>query len=78
MQHLKALGRVVYLQVDYEALSARLSDMRGRGVVLRDGQTLAELLEERQRLYQRYADVTVPEGALTLEEVVSAVCAACQ
>ena len=78
MQHLKALGRVVYLQVDYEALSARLSDMRGRGVVLREGQTLAELLEERQRLYQRYADVTVPEGALTLEEVVSAVCAACQ
>lgn len=70
MAHFKTLGRVIYLQVDFGPLSARLQDMQGRGVVLRPGQTLAELFDERAALYEQYADLTVPEGSSTLEETV--------
>ena len=77
MGHLKALGRVVYLDVGYETLQERLRDVHDRGVVLREGQSIRDLYDERERLYRRYADVTVQEGAMSLEEVVSAVYSKC-
>ena len=72
MERLKARGRLVYLQVELDELTRRLSDLVGRGVALRDGQTLADLYAERTVLYERWADVTVPEGDMTLEETVAA------
>ena len=73
MAHLKTLGCVVYLKVDYETLSGRLQDIRGRGVVLRPEQTLEDLYEERIRLYEKYADLVVSEGGGNLEETVTRV-----
>ena len=72
MEHLRSLGRLVYLQVELPVLERRLSDLTGRGVALRDGQTLADLYDERTVLYERWADITVPEGDLTMEETLSA------
>ena len=37
---------------------------KSRGVVLRDGQTLKDLYEERVKLFEKYADVTVCEDGL--------------
>ena len=71
--HLKALGSIVYLEADYETISGRLKDIQGRGVVLRPGQTLADLYEERVRLYEKYADLVVSEGHGNLEETVTRV-----
>ena len=51
MEHLKSIGTVVYLQLPFEELNRRLSDIKGRGVVLKDGQTLKDLYEERVPLY---------------------------
>jgi shikimate kinase len=73
MIHLKSMGTVVYLVVDYQTLEGRLHDIQGRGVVLQPGQTLAELYAERVPLYQRYADIAVEEGQGKLEETVRAV-----
>lgn len=73
MANLKSLGTVVYLKQSFKILSARLSDIKGRGVVLRDGQTLFELYEERIPLYERYADITVELGGGTVEENVEKV-----
>ena len=73
MRHLKALGTVVHLSVDFRTLQSRLHDVRGRGVVLRPGQSLADLYAERAPLYRDYADITVPEGDGSLEETVQAV-----
>lgn len=77
MRHLKSLGRVLYLDVDLPTLRRRLTDVQGRGVVLKDGQTVADLYDERTPLYRRYADLTVPEGDLTLEETAMAAFALC-
>ena len=73
MAHLKSLGRVVYLEVPFDALALRLHDIKERGVVLRDGQTLKDLYDERVPLYRRYADITVHEGDGALEETVQAI-----
>ena len=52
MQHLREIGAVIYLQVDYEVIRKRLRNIRRRGVVLREGQTLQELYDERCALYE--------------------------
>ena len=70
MAHLKSLGCVIYLEVDFETLTGRLQDLRERGVVLRPEQTLAELYRERVILYEKYADLIVFEGGGTLEDTV--------
>ena len=66
MQHLKSEGVVVYLKISLELLSRRLGNLKGRGVVLKEGQTLASLYE-RVPLYEKYADIVVDEEDKDLE-----------
>ena len=70
MEHLKEIGTVVYLEVPFSVLEKRLSDIKGRGVVLKDGQTLYDLYMERTPLYETYADIRVSEDGLNVEETV--------
>jgi len=70
MEHLGRIGTVVYLKLPYRELERRLSDIKGRGVVLRDGQTLHDLYEERVPLYEKYADVIVDEHHLNVEQTI--------
>ncbi|MCI5872694.1 MAG: shikimate kinase [Clostridiales bacterium] len=70
MTHLKEIGTVVYLKLPYEELNQRLKDIKGRGVVLKDGQTLRDLYEERVPLYEKYADIAVDEYQLNVEQTI--------
>ena len=66
MQHLRS-EVVVYLKISLELLSRRLGNLKGRGVVLKEGQTLASLYDERVPLYEKYADIVVDEEDKDLE-----------
>lgn len=70
MEHLKEIGTVVYLKLPYGELEKRLHNIKGRGVVLKDGQTLYDLYEERVLLYEKYADVIVDETNLDVEQTI--------
>lgn len=70
MEHLKRIGTVVYLSVPYTTLEKRLADIKGRGVVLKEGQNLKDLFEERTPLYEYYADIEISEDNLGVEETV--------
>lgn len=70
MAHLKEIGTVLYLELPYDELERRLSDIKGRGVVLKDGQNLRDLYEERVPLYEKYADITVNENQLNVEQTI--------
>lgn len=70
MEHLKKIGTVVYLKLDYEILKKRLGNLRCRGVVLRKGQTLKDLYDERTPLYEKYADIVVDEKNLNIKETL--------
>ena len=70
MEHLSNIGIVVYLKVPFKTLEKRLADIKGRGVVLKEGQDLLGLLEERTPLYEKYADIMIDEDDLTVEQTV--------
>ena len=70
MRNLKDQGHVIWLKLGFEQLQARLGDLKGRGVVLRDGQDLKTLYEEREPLYREYADHVIDEENLNIEETV--------
>ena len=70
MQHLKEIGTVVYLKL---ACEERRGDLRCRGVALQEGQTLQSLYEERIPLYEKYADITVDETNMSVEETMEQV-----
>ena len=59
MEHFKEMGKIVYLKLSYEELAGRLSDLKGRGVAIKEGFTLKDLYDERVPLYEKYADITV-------------------
>lgn len=68
MEHLKTIGTVVYLKLSYQALQRRLRNLKDRGVVLREGQTLLDLYRERTPLYEKYADLVIEEEGLNMEQ----------
>ena len=70
MRHFKEIGTVVYLKVSYETIRDRIRNPKKRGVVLREGQSFRELYEERVRLFEKYADITVTEDHLSIEETI--------
>ena len=70
MDHYKNIGKVVYLKVDMDTLTKRLHNAKQRGVVMREGQSLVSLYNERSVLYEKYADITIEEKDFTMEEVI--------
>lgn len=70
MEHLKEIGTVVYLKLPFDVINKRLGDIKGRGVVLKEGQTLYDLYVERTVLYEKYADLVIDESNKSIEETV--------
>lgn len=73
MQHLREISTVVYLKVNCHTLSRRLGDLKKRGVVLKPGQTLQDLYQERGPLYEKYAHLTIDVSHTDVAGAVSLV-----
>ena len=73
MEHFKEIGTIIYLKVSFETINERISSAKNRGVVLKEGQTLKDLYEERTCLFEKYADCTISEDGLSLEETIDKV-----
>ncbi|MBQ8315646.1 MAG: shikimate kinase [Lachnospiraceae bacterium] len=71
MKHFSEIGTVVYLHVPVTELSKRLGDLKRRGVVLKEGQNLNDLYEERRVYYERYAQITVDVTKDEIGEVLA-------
>ena len=72
MEHFKEIGIIVYLKLSYEDLAKRLGNLKGRGVVLKEGQTLKDLYDERSKLYEQYAEITVDESGRDIQGTILA------
>lgn len=59
MEHLKRLGRVVYLKADFPSIQGRIHNLNTRGVAFTEGQTLQDIYNQRVPLYEAYQDITV-------------------
>lgn len=73
MEHFRRIGTIVYLKISFDEIFKRLSNIKGRGVVLRKGQTIRELYEERVLLFEKYAHITIEEDDLDIEETIERV-----
>jgi len=71
MKHFAEIGTIVYLHVPVTELRKRLGDLKRRGVVLKEGQDLNSLYEERRVYYERYAQVTVDVTKDEIGEVLA-------
>ena len=71
MEHFKNIGTVLYMKAEYDTINSRLSNLVGRGVAMKSGQTLRDLYEERSELYEKYADITVVVDNMSIEEIIS-------
>jgi shikimate kinase len=70
MNHLREIGIVVYIKLSFETIDNRLGNIKQRGVVFREGQTLQSLYEERCPLYEKYAHIIVDGEELSMEELM--------
>lgn len=70
MKNLKNLGTVIYLQVNVKEIEKRLSNIKTRGIVMKAGETVKKIYDERTPLYKKYADITVNCDGMDLEKTV--------
>lgn len=70
MLHYKEIGTIVYLKASYQTIKRRIRNPKKRGVVLREGQTLRDLYNERVPYFEKYADITVCEDGCRIEETI--------
>ena len=73
MIHLKDSGFLLFLKLDFNEIERRVRNIRGRGVVLRPGQTLHDLYEEREPLYEQYADHVLDCNGMDMESTVETI-----
>lgn len=59
MAHLRAISKIIFLKVGYDEILKRIRNFKTRGIAKSKDQTFLELYEERQRLYERYADTAI-------------------
>lgn len=68
MEHLKSIGTIVYLKVSLSELERRVKNFSTRGIMMKQGETLADIYASRSSLYEKYADITVNCGRSSLQK----------
>ncbi len=69
MTHLRAHGLLIFLDVSLVTVRHRIGDFSLRGISKRNDQSIAELFEERHRLYRAYADLIIDADDLDQDQV---------
>jgi len=69
MNHLQGLSTIVFLEVSFAEINRRIRNFASRGIAKAAHQTFQELFDERQALYKKYAELTIPCDGLDQEEV---------
>ncbi len=71
MEHLRSIGKVVYIRLPLGEIKKRLRNIKTRGVAMNPGQSLEDLYNQRTPLYEKYADLVIDTAGRSLEESVS-------
>lgn len=71
MEKLKENGVTVYLKLSASELERRIHNITTRGIAMKKGETIADVLRVRAPLYEKYADYTVECDGKTLEQVLA-------
>lgn len=69
MTYLQSISEVIFLKVDFEEILRRIHNIKTRGIAKAKDQTFLDLYNERQLLYECYAQTTVDCTGLDQEEI---------
>ncbi len=70
MENLKKDGVLIYLDLPIEEIEKRITNIKTRGIAMKEGETLHDLYEERKPFYEKYADTVLDCKSLCAEECV--------
>ncbi len=70
MEHLKKLGKIIYLKLTCEEVVSRINNIKTRGIVIEKGQQLSDVFVQRTPLYEKYCDVIVNCSGVDIESIV--------
>lgn len=70
MNALKAIGKVVFIDVDLPELTRRITNITTRGITFKEGETLESIYHSRRPYYKKYADITVNICEDSIEKTV--------
>lgn len=73
MEYLKKEGMIIYIQLSVETITERLGDITGRGILMKDTQTISDLYDERRPLYEKYADLIFNSENLSICDAASGI-----
>ncbi|MBO4369580.1 MAG: shikimate kinase [Desulfovibrio sp.] len=73
MAHLKTLGPIIHLDVPLEIVKKRIASNPERGIAIAPGQTLEDIFQEREALYQKWSDFSCNNSAKTPDACVAAI-----
>lgn len=71
MRHLATFGKIIFLDVSLDELRRRIHNYESRGIAKSPEQSFQDLFDERNRLYQKYADVVIACHNETADEIVA-------
>ncbi len=70
MEALQRSGVIIYLQADFPTISQRVEQNPDRGLVMRSGQNLHDIYQERCILYERYADLVISTASASIQDCI--------
>jgi len=75
MKHLAENALIIHLDLTFDQIEKRGTDLYSRGVVMAKQQTLHDLYQQRQVLYKKYAQVTIDCVGKNHEQIVNEIAA---
>lgn len=73
MKHLQAMGKVIFLDVPYDEIERRVSNITTRGIAISGGATLKDVYKQRYPYYMKYHDFKVDCMGKHVEDIVNEV-----
>ncbi len=70
MVFLSDISTIVYLKLNFDGISKRIDNIHTRGIVMTEKQSLQDVYEMREPIYEQYADLIIDCNNKDLEDVV--------
>ena len=69
MEHLQKISTIIFLEVSFEEITHRITNFESRGIAKAKEQSFYDLFLERQKLYSKYADITLSAEGASQDEI---------
>lgn len=74
MNHLKKNGKIIYLKISFEEMINRINNIKSRGILLKNNETMESMFRSREELYSEYADYVIDCNNSDVEQTVEKIC----